>query len=270
MTDSALDKLGRHLLKRKPSPFDDRDLPLSFYLGASTPLDAALKAVTASHAVPGSVKVWAKLATNAIEGVTPPAPPGPAPTPPSPAPGTDVVWTDAETVLDQGQTGHCVGFGGAQWGNTLPVDDKYTNDDGHKLYYECKVLDGEPKAEDGSDVRTLAKALQARGRLKTYAFAATIDEVIAFLESSGPVIFGTDWYNDMFNPTVDGLVTPTGAIAGGHCYLAIGYSKQRGRIRFLNSWSDGWGLKGQFEMSVTSAAYLLGGNGEGCAAVELN
>jgi hypothetical protein len=204
---------------------------------------------------------WAQPSRDQLD----PATPTPAPTP-----SGDVVWADADTVLDQGQTGHCVGFGGAQWGNTLPVDDHFTNDDGHKLYYECKVVDGEPKQEDGSNVRSLAKVLQRRGRLKTYAFADTIDDVVRFLDASGPLIFGTDWTNDMFTPAPDGLVRPTGGTLPAVTVTSqSGISHRRNASCSSTRGVTGWGKKGIFEMSIMDAAQLLGQQGEALAAVEL-
>lgn len=181
-----------------------------------------------------------------------------------------VTWADTEQTLDQGQTPHCIGFGGAQWGNTLPVDDRYADSDGHALYYECKVLDGEPKIEDGSDVRTLAKALQARGRLKTYAFAASIDEAVAWVLAQGPVIIGSDWTNDMFSPDANGFVKPTGGVAGGHCYLLDEYDPVAMVLGFRNSWSASWGIAGRFYMHQADAVTLFASQGEALAATELS
>lgn len=256
---SAVENLGAHLLKRNPSPQDDRDYNLADFL-VEDPLRAALKRMKYTT-LPHSLKVWATLATNAIEAQSNPTP--------VPNPANDVVWVDPENVLDQEETGHCVGFAGAQWGNTLPVGDHFTNDDGHSIYYECKIIDKQPKQEDGTNVRSLAKALQKRGLIKTYAFAKDVDDMLSFLDTQGPVIVGTDWTSDMFNPGAGGVVRPTGGVLGGHCYLAIGHIASTGRIRFLNSWSDGWGVNGTFEMAVDDFTALLARDGEALGAVEL-
>ena len=70
-------------------------------------------------------------------------------------------WT-IDRVLDQGSTPHCVGFGCADYGNCLPVDDEYTDADGHALYYEACEIGGYPNTEDGANVRDGLKALRAR------------------------------------------------------------------------------------------------------------
>jgi predicted transglutaminase-like cysteine proteinase len=69
-----------------------------------------------------AVKTWARLATDAIEAN------GPTPAPvPTPAPYGKAMWCGrmAKQCSIKARQGHCVGFGGAQWGNTLPVDDHF-------------------------------------------------------------------------------------------------------------------------------------------------
>jgi hypothetical protein len=185
------------------------------------------------------------------------------------------VWEDPEAVLDQGAYGTCVGNGWAQWGNTLPIDAKLVEKDARSIYYQATIFDGQPDDPDkpgggqqGSNVRSGAKAMQKRGNLVSYAFAASITEVRAWLRNKGPVVFGTDWTHDMFNPDPNGYVAPTGAVAGGHCYIALGDLPGEGAIEFLNSWGPGWGLGGRFKMKVADAETLFGQQGEACVAVE--
>lgn len=294
----ATDSLGSHLLGRKPSPPDARDYKLVDYLGAAgNPVEGqdplvALLATLVDHGRywdNHALKNWATAITARVIGAapapdpspTPPTPPSPQPTP-TPAPvATDVMWLDTDNVLDQGQTPHCVGFGWAGWGDTLPIDDKYANADGDAIYYEAKVIDGEPNQEDGSDVRSGAKAMQNRKRLTAYAFAASIDEVRAWLDGHGPVVFGTEWTQAMFTPDANGYVSPADAVAdpsqvaGGHCFVCVGDLASEGALLFQNSWGQSWGLSGRFKMTYASAAVLLAGivssdgPGEACAAVEL-
>ena len=256
-------EVGSHLLGRNVSPPDARDYPLSAFLESADPLDINLAALLKSKSVAKATKNWAVIATERIKAMTP------APVPPEPSPTNPVSWSNTENVLDQGETPHCVGFAGAQWGNTLPVDDKYDNSDGHDLYYLCKVMDGEPKEENGSNSRSLAKALKQAKRLNTYAFAANVDEIIQWLLTKGPVLIGTDWYTGMFNPDSQGFIRPTGVVEGGHMYLAIGYDPATEIIEYLNSWSDDWGLNGRFYMWKNDATKVFANQGEGLVAVEL-
>jgi hypothetical protein len=266
------DVIGAHLLGRVPSTPDPRDYQLEHFL-TGDPLDAALADVVAKHSSK-ALKTWATLITKRVEANTPspPAPPtpDPTPTPVVPTPVPDVEWVDSEGALDQGDTGHCVGFGWAQWGNTLPIDDKFKNADGDAIYYECKVIDGNPRGENGSQVRSGAKAMQNRQRLTSYAFAASIDEVRAWVDSKGPVVFGTDWTDDMFEPDANGFIRPGGRVAGGHCYTCVGDLVSKSALLFQNSWGGDWGLPGgRFLMTYADAEMLFVNDGEACAAVEL-
>lgn len=263
--------IGPHLLGRIPNEPDERDYKMSLAFGdrhsmlAPTGADPLLQMNERVQKSGTSLaaKAWISEVTKRLAG-------SPAPVPPVPTPDVKPVsWKDNEPVLDQGSTGHCVGFGWAQWGNTLPYDDKFKNTDGDAIYYECKVIDGEPLQEDGSQVRSGAKALKARGRLDTYVFADTIDEAIAWIMTKGPVVMGTDWTEDMFTPDKNGLVKPTGQVAGGHCYVAVGYDPKTQLIEYINSWDDSWGVDGHFFMSKTNAASLHAAQGDACGALEL-
>jgi hypothetical protein len=249
--------LGPHLLGRLPTTPDPRDFTIAMVKDAS-PLDLAYQHLMVSHAAKAT-KEWATAAMPILEpGWTPTPAPSPTPTP-TPTPTTDVHWADPDKVLDQGNTGHCGGFGGCQWGNTLPVDDAYTNADGDALYYEAVSIGGAPGSENGVESRWVAQALQARKRLSTYAFAKTTDEVTDWLRTKGPVMVGTDWTNDMFQPTSDGYIVPTGGVAGGHFWVLTDHYPDAQAYGMLNSWSDSWGAKGRAEIYISDFEKLLKG-----------
>jgi hypothetical protein len=183
------------------------------------------------------------------------------------------VWDFLSPPLNQGETGHCVGFSMADWGICLPIQDNYTDKDGHDFYYKAKVVDGEPGAEDGSSVRTAAKVLVQAGKINTYAFASNMNEIKYWILNKGPVIVGTSWFNDMFSPDNNGMVHPTGDLAGGHAYLLNEfYPNYLGDdcFGFQNSW-NGWGLNntGKFYMTVEEFNKLFIYDGEAVAATEL-
>lgn len=202
--------------------------------------------------------------------IPPPSSAPPTSPPPSPSPSTSRVWADP-VVLDQGQTGHCVGFGGSGFLASDPVEDQgVDNAFGHALYYDCKVIDGEPKAEDGSTVHSLAKVLTQKGRLSKYAWASTVAAMQQWVTTEGPVVMGTDWDNDMFDPDANGFVKPGGGIAGGHCFLMVGYHADRDAFEFVNSWGTGWADGGHFFMKTADFSKLWHRSGnEAMVALEL-
>ena len=114
---SATDNLGPHLLGRVPSIPDERNYPMSAFLGDTpTKFDVLMAAVDKSHS---SVAVKALLdylapylkaliPTPSPQPTPTPTPVPPIPVPPGPAPAV-TEWLDSEQ-LDQGQTPHCVGF----------------------------------------------------------------------------------------------------------------------------------------------------------------
>ncbi len=248
---------------------DTRDWPLEAFLPTESPLDAALAALLSSRETKAT-KVWAKAITDAVKalGPAPAPPPTPTPPPPTPSPTNDVVWKNAEATLDQGNTPECVGFGWAQWGNTLPVDDKYTAIDGDAIYKAAKVIDGDN--QDGTTVRSGAKAMKDRGRVSAYAFTTSFSAALTFLHSTGPLVFGIDWYESMFTPDSKGYVSPSGSIAGGHAFAVVGDLVSEGGVLCQNSWGKDWGINGGFfKMKYADAASLLNANGDACASVEL-
>lgn len=247
------------LLGRIPSPPDPRDFKLRLWT-STNPLEQALAAMLASKSAAKVTKDWCQIATPLIIGGQPA---------PVPVPSAQVMWVDNEPVLDQGDTGHCVGFAGAGWGNVLPQDDHFVNSDGDRIYYEACAAGGYPNTEDGSTIRDLAKALKKDGRLSVYAFAASVDDALSFVSKSGPVVFGTDWTEGMFDPDPTGRVRPTGQVAGGHAYVCIGLDLQLEQVWFLNSWSVDWGQNGRFWMSRDDVQTIFANQGEAMAAVEL-
>jgi hypothetical protein len=190
-----------------------------------------------------------------------------------------VLWGHHAPVLDQGQLGSCTGNAMAQLLNTDPftksraaVKAGFLNEqDALKLYHDATVLDGFPGTyppdDTGSSGLGVAKAAKKEGFISVYNHAFGLTHFLAALQLQ-PVIVGTDWTDGMFKPNKKGFVKPTGSIAGGHEFLALGVDYSTKVITFLNSWSSGWGpLGGRFLMSFTDFGKLLGSQGDVTAPV---
>jgi hypothetical protein len=150
------------------------------------------------------------------------------------------------------------------------------NEEGHSLYYQCKVGDNEPDEENGTWVRSLAEVLKGNGRIGPYYFADDSDpdkgllEVRQWLREHGPVVFGTTWYYSMFEPDENAIVTAGDRdVAGGHAYLCIGDIPGLKLLAFQNSWGDGWGEKGCFYMPYSLARELIDDYGEAMGTTEV-
>jgi len=263
---TAADQPGPHLLGRVYRP-DPRDWSLEQLMAIAQPEDSILQQTieqvieTRTYFATWPAYLvfwrWVKLHQQPAPG-------------PEPGPASDgtPAWPLA-IQLDQGQTNHCVGFGWSGWADAAPVEDSYQNADAHALYYEAKVIDGQPNRENGSSVRSGAIAMRNRGRLAAFAFAKSTGEIDPWLDSKGTVVVGTSWTNDMFNPDANGFVTPTGPVAGGHCYVMIDKLDDEDAYLFQNSWGGSFGLNGRFKIKRSDFASLLDDYGEACCAVEL-
>ncbi len=185
---------------------------------------------------------------------------------------TRKIWPFRGPVLDQGQTGECVGHGWEHWLRTAPIETHMTELDAVAIYKAARVIDGDDPndLQGGSSVRAGAKAIQARGQLATYVWAATLPELVAWVLSNGPVVMGSVWYDSMFAADAHGMVTiaPRSQVAGGHCYLLRGVDTAAGIATFLNSWGPSWAQHGHFTMSFETLDRLLREQGEACSAIQ--
>jgi len=168
---------------------------------------------------------------------------------------------------DQGDTPMCVGYG---WHGLLrALPHLQTDPKPAVLYHEAQLNDEFPGENyDGSSVRGGAKALRKDGKITAYAWAFDVQTVVNWLATHGPVVMGTDWYDSMFTPDATGLVVPSGALAGGHCYVAIGYDDAKHILICQNSWGMDWGLNGRFHLHYEDADALIKANGEACTPTE--
>jgi hypothetical protein len=187
--------------------------------------------------------------------------------------------------LDQGNTSACTGnsrtydLAASPKPLTLPGGKPFDQDFAQALYRLAQKNDEWPGEDyEGSSVLGALKAAKALGYVGEYRWAFGIDDVIGALGSLGPVVFGTDWLEGMFDPDEQGVLNVTGDVAGGHAYIVRGVVLPRnGRarpggfpsiktdvplLRITNSWSETWGRNGEAVIRADQAEDLLKAQGE--------
>jgi hypothetical protein len=140
-----------------------------------------------------------------------------------------------------------------------------TNDTAYKLYREAQKIDPWPGENySGTSVLAGVKVAQSMGFFDEYRWCFSIEDMLRALSHEGPIVVGTDWYDGMYEPRADGLVRPTGAKVGGHCWLIRGFQmkpKLKGVrepvFRARNSWGGDWGVGGDFFITLSDYESML-------------
>lgn len=180
------------------------------------------------------------------------------------------IWT-ARTVLNQEDVPACVGFSWAGFSLAAPLmflEHPWT---GLSLYYAAQDYDEwDGNNYDGSSVRGGAAAMLKNGLITEYQWAWTVDVVKVHILTRGPVVVGTSWYEEMFEPKEHGgYLVPKGGDYGGHAWLVVGYSKTRNAFRMLNSWGRQWGEEGRAWIRYADLGMLIQDDGgEACSAIQ--
>ncbi len=175
---------------------------------------------------------------------------------------------------DQGSTPQCVAYAWTHWLEDGPITQPGPGPiiQPQLLYDECQILDEWPGEDyEGTSVRAGAKALQTRSLIESYHWASAsnpIPDLVDCLLYCGPVVVGTEWFEDMFNPGADGFLDVSGPSVGGHAYKLDGVNTKRAFFRIKNSWGRDWGNHGFAFVSFEDLERLLKNDGEACLAKE--
>lgn len=181
-------------------------------------------------------------------------------------------------VLDQGSEGACVGFGVTNELRCTPVaaiglDARFARE---QIYWPAQQIDPWPGGAypgaaphyEGTSVLAGVQVAARAGWYREYRWAFGEDDLARAVSHVGPAILGLPWYETMFDPDRDGYLNPGGAVAGGHCVLAIGINTRRDQGRgayvIYNSWGPDWGDRGRAWITRADMARLLAQDGEAC------
>lgn len=181
-------------------------------------------------------------------------------------------------VLDQGNLGSCTGNAAIGCLGTgyfydpetvhrflSPSDATVDERIAVQVYSDATRLDSYngtyPPTDTGSDGLSVVKVLQQKGLISGYQHAMSLAAALTAL-SKQPVIVGTSWHENMFNPAANGRLSITGSVQGGHEYVLDELDVENKRVWLTNSWSRNWGVQGRAYLSWDDLGTLLADDGD--------
>ena len=192
-------------------------------------------------------------------------------------------WRLAPTALDQGQTGTCVGHAWRNFLRCAPLQTDRTGPSAFDIYRaavlkdewadnddENQLPDNDSGLDAGTSVRAGAEAVTEAGLLKSYVWSFSLQPVVEWVLTQGPVVLGTNWYSSLSRPDAEGIarISANARVVGGHAYLLRGVDTRRALGTCSNSWGDSWGKSGEFLLPLQDLERLITEDGEACSAVE--
>ncbi len=174
-------------------------------------------------------------------------------------------WEPGPT-LDQRQTSSCVGHACWQFQTAEPILQGVVMSP-FEIYDEARQIDEWPdndEKDEGTSVRAGLNVMKSHGIIENYYWAESADQALEYMLKFGPLVFGTDWTEDMFYPDAQAVIRPTGKLAGGHAWFAWAGQWDEKFITGLTSWGADFGYNGSFKLSLYDIDELF--KRGGCAA----
>lgn len=181
----------------------------------------------------------------------------------------DVLHPAQGLPLNQGNLGKCTAEALCGRLNTQPGQPAasfrlFTDTDTDALYGLETKNEGQPwpPNDPGGSGLAVCQAAKQLGWIKSYGHTFSFQDALRGL-SKRPFIIGTNWYDSMFQPDDNGLVTisPNATVAGGHEYLCVQNLVEQQLLGFWNSWGQ-WGKAGMFYQSYAQVERLLAEQGD--------
>lgn len=161
-------------------------------------------------------------------------------------------------IYNQGSEPTCVGYALNQILRSSPYVD--TNPPPPGLIYEKAKQIDEFQGKSpvgGTSLRAGLTVLRTLDKIDSYYWANSVDEIIRYIRSVGPLVTGTQWETSMSMPDWEGRVKLGGGVMGGHAYVIYGVDLQRKVFLCANSWGEDWGHSGTFIIDINTFGYLF-------------
>ncbi len=127
-----------------------------------------------------------------------------------------------------------------------------------EIYLESRRNDEfSGEADEGTSVRAGMETLKRHGLISAYYNGRDWQESVEYMLTTGPLILGIPWYQQMFDPDANGVITIGGSIAGGHAIFCYAADWDNKFITLRGSWSTDWGRDGDCLLSFQDFDRLL-------------
>jgi hypothetical protein len=164
--------------------------------------------------------------------------------------------------------GSCTGHSAAQALNTVRLHKRrwpYKTDADAMDFYtwatQHDIYPGQmPEEDTGSSILAAAQAVRSFDQIDRFNWAFGYDHMLGALMLD-PVVVGTIWPDNMFEPDSRGFLDVSGRVDSAHAYLILGYSLRGDYFTMLNSWGR-WGRNGRAKIPGPKMRYLLEADGE--------
>ena len=165
------------------------------------------------------------------------------------APGTDVNLSE-QTLVSCGGSGNCgggyVNYAADFVTNTgLPLETCYPY-----------------TAANGTCSKACSGWTNSDYRIAGWHYVATTSPTAAALKAAvatyGPIVTTMNVYNDFFYYTTGTYKYTSGAYAGGHAVVIVGYNDTGQYFIVKNSWGPSWGMKGFFNIGYDQIGSVVG------------